>query len=450
MRNKILTFIVGLTLLSSLFCKATPLVGSNQLESGTIGTIKKVGIDDIELYVYDVNKDGHLTELQNAITYARSYTSALISVASGSYLLDTCLIINYSNRKQEIRGNNTLLYVRQGYTGEAISITSTGDLTDLAVSGLKFAEYGTPARLWTGINIALGTGQDLQMSKFSFMRFDNLHTILKINLTGTGWANANTFLGVDGGNFIQVTETETPTGTAFEGNKFIACEWQSFASTTVGIDTLESSFNTFLACEFWDAQLSSSKGIIFGTTGHDNYIAGGSLPGHNGYIDLNGNNILDCKYVTAVNASIRRNSIHVNGYGWIDSLEVGHLVVPSIEIASSFAGDANVKGLNYSGVDESVGVMGQSYATSGTGMVAGVRGIANGTAAGTTNVGVWGTAIDGGTNWAGYFQGGVYLSDFLYLVPAVNPPSGVEGRIYADTDHHLYYYNGTTWVQLDN
>ncbi len=43
------------------------------------------------------------------------------------------------------------------------------------------------------------------------------------------------------------------------------------------------------------------------------------------------------------------------------------------------------------------------------------------------------------------------LGAFGKLLPTVNPPSNpVEGWIYADTDHHLYYYNGTTWKQLDN
>jgi hypothetical protein len=37
------------------------------------------------------------------------------------------------------------------------------------------------------------------------------------------------------------------------------------------------------------------------------------------------------------------------------------------------------------------------------------------------------------------------------LTPTASPPATVaEGDIYADTDHHLYYYNGTTWKQLDN
>jgi hypothetical protein len=39
----------------------------------------------------------------------------------------------------------------------------------------------------------------------------------------------------------------------------------------------------------------------------------------------------------------------------------------------------------------------------------------------------------------------------LKLTPRANPPSGAkEGMIYSSTDHHLYYYNGTTWIQLDN
>ena len=39
----------------------------------------------------------------------------------------------------------------------------------------------------------------------------------------------------------------------------------------------------------------------------------------------------------------------------------------------------------------------------------------------------------------------------LHLNPIVNAPgTPSEGDIYADTDTHLYYYNGTVWKQLDN
>jgi hypothetical protein len=42
------------------------------------------------------------------------------------------------------------------------------------------------------------------------------------------------------------------------------------------------------------------------------------------------------------------------------------------------------------------------------------------------------------------------LSAALKLAPLASAPSAVEGTIYAATDHHLYYHNGTAWVQLDN
>lgn len=45
----------------------------------------------------------------------------------------------------------------------------------------------------------------------------------------------------------------------------------------------------------------------------------------------------------------------------------------------------------------------------------------------------------------------VNITDVIKLTPTASPPAGAtEGMIYADTDHHLYYYNGTGWVQLDN
>lgn len=45
----------------------------------------------------------------------------------------------------------------------------------------------------------------------------------------------------------------------------------------------------------------------------------------------------------------------------------------------------------------------------------------------------------------------VNITDLIKLTPTVSPPSGAtEGMIYMDTDHHLYVYNATTWMQLDN
>ncbi|OQB08068.1 MAG: hypothetical protein BWY21_01456 [Parcubacteria group bacterium ADurb.Bin216] len=59
--------------------------------------------------------------------------------------------------------------------------------------------------------------------------------------------------------------------------------------------------------------------------------------------------------------------------------------------------------------------------------------------------------IDIGGGQRIYGTGGLTIDSFLKLTPQAAPPASVsEGMIYSDTDHHLYYYNGSTWVQLDN
>lgn len=45
----------------------------------------------------------------------------------------------------------------------------------------------------------------------------------------------------------------------------------------------------------------------------------------------------------------------------------------------------------------------------------------------------------------------VNITDVIKLTPTASPPAGAtEGMIYADTDHHLYYHNGSNWIQIDN
>ncbi len=62
----------------------------------------------------------------------------------------------------------------------------------------------------------------------------------------------------------------------------------------------------------------------------------------------------------------------------------------------------------------------------------------------TIKFGAWNT-ITGLTTVSATF------SQFVQLTPiATPPPSATEGAVYADTDHHLYFYNGSTWLQLDN
>jgi hypothetical protein len=61
------------------------------------------------------------------------------------------------------------------------------------------------------------------------------------------------------------------------------------------------------------------------------------------------------------------------------------------------------------------------------------------------------TGVVGATSGFTGPAGVVRINDVVALTPLGNPPSSPsEGWIYAGTDHHLYYYNGTAWKQLDN
>lgn len=58
-----------------------------------------------------------------------------------------------------------------------------------------------------------------------------------------------------------------------------------------------------------------------------------------------------------------------------------------------------------------------------------------------------------GTLSAGATGAGAITStaSYITLTAGVTPGSPTEGMIFAKAaDHHVYYFNGSTWVQLDN
>jgi hypothetical protein len=45
----------------------------------------------------------------------------------------------------------------------------------------------------------------------------------------------------------------------------------------------------------------------------------------------------------------------------------------------------------------------------------------------------------------------LYENLSFFFKPTTSAPIAKEGMVYANaTDHHLYYFNGTAWKQLDN
>jgi len=65
------------------------------------------------------------------------------------------------------------------------------------------------------------------------------------------------------------------------------------------------------------------------------------------------------------------------------------------------------------------------------------------------NANAWG--IYTGSTAKNYFGATTTINAILHLTPRSQPGSATEGDVYSDTDdHHLYFYNGSGWVQLDN
>lgn len=67
------------------------------------------------------------------------------------------------------------------------------------------------------------------------------------------------------------------------------------------------------------------------------------------------------------------------------------------------------------------------------------------------NLRVFGDATLGGdlTVAGAVTQERVAASESLRLTPTASPPgTPLEGMLYADTDHKLYYYNGTDWKEV--
>lgn len=58
-------------------------------------------------------------------------------------------------------------------------------------------------------------------------------------------------------------------------------------------------------------------------------------------------------------------------------------------------------------------------------------------------------AVTGAITAASLACASITLSTHLQLTPTAAPPDGAaEGMIYADTDHKLYFHNGTDWKEV--
>ena len=129
-----------------------------------------------------------------------------------------------------------------------------------------------------------------------------------------------------------------------------------------------------------------------------------------------------------------------------------------------YAGYTNDKGNNNTYIGSGAGQNGKNTSANNT-FLGKQAGYSNSTGAGNLFLGYQAGYSETGSNLLyisnsntanplikGDFSTGIVtINTVLKLTPQADPPgTPAEGQIYADTDHHLYYYNGTDWKILDN
>jgi hypothetical protein len=275
--------------------------------------VQGVGID-----VYDVNNDGILHELIDAVAYASSFPNSYINIASGAYNIDGTISLNETHSFLEINGNNTFLREASGFSGAAITITSTGDFTRLKIRDLTFTENNTRYQNWDGIKITVGgtsPGYDFEYATFTDLNFRYCSNAIHTILTQHGWINAmilNNVTAQAPRRFWKPTRTGDA-GPLCDGNILINCGMQSGSLTVVGIDTLWGDYNLITNYYQWDSEQGGpyNRGIILGANSIMNFCSGDwDLYGT---LDLGSRNHVEGIFVTSAFDNFRMTQLGVLG-----------------------------------------------------------------------------------------------------------------------------------------
>lgn len=249
--------------------------------------------------------------------------------------------------------------------------------------------------------------------------FENIH--IWYPYRGIHMSESSGSLGLDGNGFHEVAVQMTA------------------GEASIGIDTVSGNYNYFSNCHFWDLE-GGDQTIIM--TGNYNVFIGGSAGDPATYVvntgwynyvhyrGLNGIAYQNPMTLSGVSPASDEERLYIRGFG-----TNGTRATP--------AGDVGfrIKSMGTSTADtdlRSVRIMARNMGTDSNDAEM-VLQTYNVTAAGFIDM----------MKLHGYYKT-VTINDVLALTLKADPPSpAVEGMIYADTDHHLYYYNGTSWDQLD-
>ena len=389
-----------------------------------------------------------------AIIDSNLYVEDTTFIGDSSYIVETTdTMFIYSPKYIKI-GGSSLIVNRDG------SVIATNGFGSPTGTPLSFSANGNGAA-YIGIN-----GLTDNNTIFGYTCGDSLLAA----------ALRNTFIGYKAG-FNDSTGYENTFVGMSAGENNSSGSSNVFLGFGAGVNNKSGSDNVFIGADAGLNNKTSGSNIFIGTfSGHNNTTGGGVFIGPSaGYANTTGygnvfmgGNAGVLHKTGLFNTFIGNNAGSADtsgGYNTLIGASAGsaiksggfNICVGASSGIANTTGDQNIYiGLssgnsNTVGHDNIfIGNYGGYYETGSDKLIIDNRSRTNEATARTSSM-IYGVFAADFTTQTLNLNATVNINSVLSLTLRADPPgSPVEGMIYADTDHHIYYYNGSGWVQMDN
>jgi hypothetical protein len=232
--------------------------------------------------------DGSYTNPEDAIAFALAVGSyTLIEIRDGDYpIAATSGTLFNVNLNQHIRmSKGARIQVPQGSTSKVFSFNDPTVGLYSSLDGGTIEELGTPARLWTGVELNATSAVGIAFSKISNVRMNNPGTGVLLKCDGsTSFVNSNTLENLEINDpIIGIDFQLANSGTLINGNHFRNIAINSGTHILYGVKNITGVANLFADVKPWDVQLGGGSAISsnFLSTATKNIIIGGFMTTQN-------------------------------------------------------------------------------------------------------------------------------------------------------------------------
>jgi hypothetical protein len=217
--------------------------------------------------------------IQAAIDAASAYTTTTgmggtVIIPAGDWDIAAPIVIkSYVRIKAEPGAVITIpgSYAQSVYTSNDVA------LQDFWIEG---GHYIGTTNTWNFLNlIASDNAKRIVTGHIKNVKITDCNIAFNVNISGTGWCNANTFEDIIIWNPVTFLKTRdaVASGVGFDGNFFSNITVQRDASLVMAIDSLCGDGNQFINCFFWDLA-APSVGVSTTIQAYNNVFKGYFCP----------------------------------------------------------------------------------------------------------------------------------------------------------------------------